>query len=179
MTLTIPFDAEIYKEQSLSVFDMIWAKALKGKRTCLWYGLGTSAFGSLMVFGKSKGGYVFIALGIMFLFWYIIVGRNYNQKKKEYVALLDKVAAQHVASGQPLYWEIEASHFRYKDCRQDLTLQWIVFTGIHRVGNSFYLEMEHKPYFPLSEREVGPEKYQEALALFEKYIPKQTAPQQP
>ncbi|WPO77486.1 hypothetical protein [Flavobacterium sp. KACC 22761] len=170
INIEIPFNKDIYTEQSKLHFDAAWAKNLKTNRTNKIISIVTTLLGILIIVGKNNVGGIFCMIGWFGFYLVYRTNTSYKQNKKKYFeAISNEIKSRETASDHPI-WELHDDYFHYKDYQHDLNFKWPAIVKYTKIDETIFVDSKLGIRFMLSEKEVGKEKFEEIIVFFDRKI---------
>lgn len=170
INIEIPFNKDIYTEQSKLHFDTAWAKHLKKNKTNAIVSLVSILIGILIIIGKNNIGAIMLIIGVFGFYFVYRINLSYKENKKKYFeAISNEIKIRETASDHPI-WELHDDYFFYKDYQHDLNFKWPAIVKYTRINETIFVDSKLGIRFMLSEKEVGKEKFEEIIVFLDRKI---------
>jgi hypothetical protein len=167
INLKIPFNKEIYTEQSKLNFDTAWAKNLRNNKKNTFISMVLISLGILIIIGKNNIGGLFCVMGLFGFFLVYRIHTAYKENQKKYFeAISNEIKSREAASDHPI-WELHDDYFLYKDYQHDLNFKWTGIAKYTRINETIFVDSKLGIRFMLSQKEVGKEKFEEIIAFLD------------
>jgi len=121
----------------------------------------------LMISDKKNLGYIFLSLGLFYLFnalhyfrYYVKISRKYKRIYHDMVLLREK-------HNDTSIWRFESDVFEYKDMHYDYSIKWEAFKGYQVVDSNLFLQLAEAvdQSFIIGEGEIGEQPFAEVISF--------------
>ncbi|QNK78161.1 hypothetical protein H7F37_03505 [Winogradskyella sp. PAMC22761] len=167
MKFEIPFNSDIYLNQTELIIPLIYKPYLKDARESLIVGLISTLIGISIIMGKSYLGIVFIVLGIFYIVKAYPKFQLYNKLKSTYFEKIkEKVAEVESDFGNGIF-EFKDESIKYVDKNITRDIKWTEFKGfkIKESNLLMLLEPEKGDIMIIGENEIGSENFKKIVEL--------------
>ncbi|QNK78197.1 hypothetical protein H7F37_03700 [Winogradskyella sp. PAMC22761] len=167
MKFEIPFNSDIYLNQTELTIPLIYKPYLKDARESLIVGLISTLIGISIIMGKSYLGIVFIVLGIFYIVKAYPKFQLYNKLKSTYFEKIkEKVAEVESDFGNGIF-EFKDESIKYVDKNITRDIKWTEFKGfkIKESNLLMLLEPEKGDIMIIGENEIGSENFKKIVEL--------------
>ncbi|WP_375325047.1 hypothetical protein [Flagellimonas sp. GZD32] len=165
MKLEIPFDENIYSEQTSLNFNLAWNENLKNNKKRLYWGIPSIIFGAFLTYQENYLGILFLGIGIHYGINFYDFYSHYKKNKTKYLELIKSEIDGQKSSNQDSIWEFNEEYFRYKYYKYDAKIKWNAFKSYRIIDKNLFLDLEvgNNSSYILGESEVGKEKFEEII----------------
>jgi len=172
MKLEIPFEENIYLEQTTLNFTLAWKDNLKKNKKRLYWALPSIIFGAFLVYRENYLGFLFLGIGLHYAINFYDYYSYYKKSKTEYFELIKSEIEGQKAAGQNSLWEFNDDHFRYKYYKYDAKIKWNAFKSYRIIDKNIFLDLEvgNNSSYILGEIEVGKDRFEEIIEFVKKKV---------
>ncbi|WP_040282910.1 hypothetical protein, partial [Psychroserpens damuponensis] len=163
----IPFNADIYLNQTELIIPLIYKRYLKDARESLIVGLISTLIGITIIIGKSNLGIVFIILGVFYIVKAYPKFQLYYKLKSTYLEKIkEKVAEVQSDFGNGIF-EFKDESIKYIDKNITREIKWTEFKGFKIKDSNLLmlLEPEKGDILIIGESEIGSEGFKKIVDL--------------
>ncbi|MFD1014642.1 hypothetical protein [Winogradskyella rapida] len=162
MKFEIPFNSDIYLNQTELIIPFIYKPYLKDARESLIVGLTSTLIGISIIIGKSNLGFVFILMGIFYIIKAYPKFQLYNKLKSTYFEKIkEKVVEVESNYGNGIF-EFKDDSIEYADKNITRDIKWTEFKGFKVMKSNLLmiLEPDKGDIMIIGENEVGSQNFQ-------------------
>lgn len=170
MKLEIPFDENIYSEQTTLYFNQFWNKNLKKNKERIYWAIPLTIVGIFLVKKENNLGFFSLGIGIHYLINFYTYYRHYKTIKTKHFELTNSEIDGQKSAGQNTILEFNEEYFRFKNYKYDTKIKWNAFKNYQVIDKNLFLDLEigYKPSYILGEKEVGKDKFNEIVEFIKK-----------
>ncbi len=172
MKLEIPFDENLYLEQTALHFKLAWSENLMNYKKRLYWAIPSLFFGIFLLFQSNVLGYLFLGIGLHYISNTFNYYSYYKKSSTSYFTMIKAAAEAQKAANQSTILEFKEAYFRYENYKYDAKINWEAFKGYRLIDRYLFLDLEYSndDSYVIGELEVGKENFEEIIAFLRKKI---------
>lgn len=156
MTVEIPFDKSLSKEQAWVMFNDIWRKNFRLNHKRIYYAVGLILAGSVILYGKNNIGLILIGFGFYFILKYIEYYDFYKRSKKTFNSKIEEILNKYEVDNNSV-WEFNDDFLGYRDFFYDMKIKWEVIPSFKIIDDTIIIHVNQPNQlgYSISKKEVS------------------------
>ena len=143
MKFEIPFDEQIFRNQTTLKFKLAWKEGLKNNRRRLYYGIPSLILGVLILYKGNDIAYLFLGIGIHYLINFYEYYTYYSRNKKRYFNTIKAEIEEQKEVDETSIWEFNEDYFRFKYYKYDTKVKWKSFKRYRLIEDTLFLDLSY------------------------------------